>query len=213
MGAELADRTVLGTQSSAAVLAADGVVIRDRFLSPGARRALVRCAAARRAAGSFRPAHVGHGADRVRREEVRGDWIAWLEPPARAAECRLLSQLEALRLELNRAAWLGLFDLELHYAWYPPGASYARHLDQPRGRHARRVSMVLYLNESWRPEDGGALRIHAGERSQDILPLGGRLVLFSSPTCEHEVLPTAKPRWSLSGWFRTRDAAPYDLRL
>ena len=58
-----------------------------------------------------------------------------------------------------RARILGLLDLEIHYAWYPPGAAYARHVDRPHGRSARRVSLALYLNERRSPADGGALRI------------------------------------------------------
>ena len=75
------------------------------------------------------------------------------------AERLLLEELEQLRLELNREAFLGLFELELHYAWYPPGAGYARHVDQPRGGTQRQVSLVLYLNAEWQPLAGGALRI------------------------------------------------------
>ena len=60
---------------------------------------------------------------------------------------------------LNREAFLGLFELEMHYAWYPPGAGYARHIDQPHGSGQRRVSLVLYLNRRWRAGDGGELKI------------------------------------------------------
>jgi len=72
-----------------------------------------------------------------------------------AAEQSLLLGFEQLRLQLNRDLFLGLFELESHYAWYPPGAAYARHVDQPYGRSARRVSLVLYLNENWDQHAGG----------------------------------------------------------
>jgi SM-20-related protein len=111
-----------------------------------------------------------------------------------------------LRARLNESAYLGLLDLEIHYAWYPPGAAYARHVDRPRGRAARRVSLALYLNEHRSPADGGALRIQADDgRLRDIEPLGGRLVLFLSEAREHEVLPTHLPRLALTGWFRGRE--------
>jgi SM-20-related protein len=117
-----------------------------------------------------------------------------------------LEQLEQLRLELNREAGLGLFELELHYAWYPPGAGYARHVDQPQGRAQRRVSLVLYLNEDWTPAAGGELRIFdAADGHRDIEPLAGRLVCFLTTGREHAVLPTQRDRLSISGWFRTRD--------
>lgn len=192
---------ILGAEAPA-VLATGGVSILDGYLSDEARRALARSAEARAAA--FRPAQIGSGAERQRREDVRGDEIAWLEPPFTTAEHALLARLEALRLALNEAALLGLFELELHYARYPAGARYERHLDQPRGRGTRRVTLVLYLNEAWDASDGGELRIEANGCARDVLPIGGRLVLFSSGACEHEVLPARRPRLSLTGWFRTR---------
>jgi SM-20-related protein len=117
-----------------------------------------------------------------------------------------LAELERLRLELNREAMLGLFELELHYAWYPPGAGYARHVDQPLGRAQRRVSVVLYLNQDWTPEAGGELRIFdAADGHRDIEPIAGRLVFFLTPGREHAVLPTQRDRLSVSGWFRHRE--------
>jgi SM-20-related protein len=111
-----------------------------------------------------------------------------------------------LRLELNAHALLGLFELELHYAWYPPGAGYERHVDQPQGRVQRLVSLVLYLNEGWAPEAGGELRIFdAAGGHRDIAPVAGRLVCFLTPGREHAVLPTQRDRLSVSGWFRARD--------
>lgn len=117
-----------------------------------------------------------------------------------------MDRLEGLRLELNREAYLGLFELELHYALYPPGAGYARHVDQPHGATHRKVSLVLYLNADWRPADGGVLRMHkANTQILDIEPLGGRLVCFLTPGREHQVLPARRDRLSISGWFRGRE--------
>jgi SM-20-related protein len=107
---------------------------------------------------------------------------------------------------LNGATMLGLFDTELHYAWYPRGAGYQRHVDQPQGRVQRQVSLVLYLNEGWEPAAGGELRIFdAGDGHRDIEPIAGRLVCFFTPGREHAVLPTQRERLSVSGWFRIRD--------
>jgi SM-20-related protein len=101
---------------------------------------------------------------------------------------------------------LGLFDLELHYAWYPPGMAYQRHVDQPFGTSTRQVSLVLYLNEAWGDEVGGELRFYEKDGTRrDIAPLGGRLVCFRTPGREHGVLPASRDRYSLSGWFRLRD--------
>ena len=141
-----------------------------------------------------------------RREEIRGDFTCWMGLPLWPAEQALMDELERLRLDLNREAMLGLFELELHYAWYPRGAGYARHVDQPQGREQRKVSMVLYLNEGWAPGAGGELRIFGMPGGpQDIQPLAGRMVCFLSAGREHAVLPTQRDRLSVSGWFRTRE--------
>ena len=184
----------------------DGPSVRDQFLAPSQIRALLDCARLRRARGDFEAARIGAGRSLQRREDIRGDSICWITPPLWPAEQTLLEQLEQLRLELNREGGLGLFELELHYAWYPPGAGYARHVDQPQGRAQRRVSLVLYLNEGWTPAAGGELRIFdTADRHRDIEPLAGRLVCFLTPGREHAVLPTQRDRLSISGWFRTRD--------
>jgi SM-20-related protein len=190
-------------------LRAEGMAVRDGFLSLSAWRSLAACAATRRAHGDFAAARVGAGRTLERREEIRGDFTCWLTPPLFDPEVRLLEMLERLRLELNRGGIPGLFDLELHYAWYPPGAGYARHLDRPQKRDARVVSLVLYLNEDWTTGDGGALRCFDGVGPpRDIQPIGGRLVAFLSEGFEHAVLPARRPRLSLTGWFRGREELP-----
>jgi SM-20-related protein len=191
-----------------ALTADDGISVRDRFLAPAQVRALVECAQLRRERGDFVAARIGSERDRSlqRREEIRGDSTCWIIPPLLPAEDTLLEDLERLRLELNAQAMLGLFELELHYAWYPPGAGYARHVDQPRGSSQRRVSLVLYLNEDWSPAAGGELRIFdAAGRHRDIEPIAGRLVCFLTPGREHAVLATQQARLSISGWFRARE--------
>ncbi len=180
--------------------------VRDGFLTPQQVGALVNCAQMRRERGDFVAARIGAGRARERRAEIRGDSICWVSEPLFAPEGELLESLEELRLQLNRSAFLGLFESEWHYAWYPPGAGYARHVDQPHGRDQRRVSLVLYLNEHWQSSDGGVLRIFTDDgRYTDIEPLGGRVVAFLSERREHAVMPTLRGRLSLTGWFRSRE--------
>ena len=184
----------------------DGLSVRDRFLAASQIRALADCARLRRARGDFDAARIGGGPSLRRREDIRGDSTCWITPPLWPAEQALLGELERLRLQLNRESLLGLFEVELHYAWYPTGAGYERHVDQPQGRVQRRVSLVLYLNEDWTPEAGGELRIFdEADGHRDIAPVAGRLVCFLTPGREHAVLPTQRDRLSVSGWFRTRD--------
>ena len=189
--------------SESGALVGDGIFVRDDFLGSARVRELIECARIRKARGEFAGGRIG-GVLRVRRDEIRGDDTCWLEEPLFAAERLLLADMEQLRLELNGEAYLGLFDLEMHYAWYPPGAGYARHVDQPQGREDRVVSVVLYLNESWMPADGGQLRLFDAETARDVEPLAGRLVAFVTAGREHAVLPTQKERLSVTGWFRRR---------
>jgi len=187
-------------------LRADGISVGDDFLQPPEVRAIAECAALRRARGEFVEARIGADASLQRRDDVRGDLICWLGGALFPVETQVLGALERLRLCLNEGAYLGLLDLEIHYAWYPPGAAYARHVDRPRGHSARRVSLALYLNERCSPADGGVLRIQGDDgRFRDIGPVGGRLVLFLSESRQHEVLPTQVTRLSLTGWFRGRE--------
>jgi len=182
-----------------------GVAVRDGFLTQSRCQSLIDCAHRRRERGDFAPARIG-GDTVQRRAEIRGDSICWIRAPLLPAERSLLADFELLRLALNRTLLLGLFDLELHYALYPPGAGYDRHVDQPQGRQQRQVSLVLYLNPGWAPQSGGELRIfHEADRAEVIEPLGGRLVTFLSAGREHAVLATHRERLSVSGWFRTRD--------
>jgi SM-20-related protein len=187
-------------------LIASGISIRDQFVSASEVRRLQKCADDRQSRGDFAAGRIGTRARAQRREDVRGDFTCWLREPFHEAESALLDRLEDLRLELNREAYLGLFELELHYALYPPGAGYARHVDQPQGTTQRKVSLVLYLNEQWNPRDGGVLRMHdANTQVLDIEPLGGRLVCFLTSGREHQVLPARRDRLSISGWFRARE--------
>ena len=192
--------------SASAELRASGISIRDQFASAADVLALRECAQARETRGDFAPARVG-GQGRERRVgAIRGDLTCWLSDPLLPPERSLLDRMEALRLQLNRDAFLGLFALELHYARYPAGAAYSRHVDQPRGSTRRRLSMVLYLNPGWQSADGGVLRIHSSDESfVDVEPIAGRLVCFLTAGREHEVLQARRERLSISGWYRGRE--------
>jgi SM-20-related protein len=199
-----------GAHSSvSADLSATGISIRDQFASAAEVLALRECARTRESRGDFVPARVGRQGAERRRENIRGDFTCWLNEPLLPPERLLLKRMEELRRQLNRDAYLGLFELELHYARYPAGAAYSRHVDQPQGSTQRRVSLVLYLNPGWQLTDGGVLRIHhADERFVDIEPIAGRLVCFLTSGREHEVLEARCERLSISGWFRGRPEAP-----
>ena len=119
------------------------------------------------------------------------------------------AQNDELRQALNQAFYLGLADYESHFAHYPPGAFYQKHLDRFRDDDRRTVSAVLYLNDDWQADQGGALRLYPdGGEPLDVLPEAGTLVLFMSADLPHEVLPATRERLSLTGWFRRRGSGP-----
>ncbi len=147
--------------------------------------------------------------DRRLHESLRNDRIVWIDPDDDATRW-YFAWIESLRIELNRTLFLGLFDYECHFAWYPAGSFYGRHLDAFRGRRSRRVSTVLYLNHKWTEDDGGSLMLYqqdepeAGEAAavRTVVPVHGRLVVFLSEDVPHEVQPAQRSRYSIAGWFR-----------
>ncbi|WMI99658.1 2OG-Fe(II) oxygenase [Pseudomonas chlororaphis subsp. aurantiaca] len=164
----------------------------------------------RAAEGELAPAAVGRGPAQEIREGIRGDHIQWLEPDQ--ADCcdTYLGLMDSLREALNRGLFLGLEDFESHFALYPPGAFYLKHVDRFRDDDRRMVSAVIYLNQDWLPEQGGQLRMYLdGETEYDVDPAGGRLVVFLSGEVPHEVLPATRERLSLTGWFRRRGNEPF----
>jgi SM-20-related protein len=146
---------------------------------------------------------------------LRGDNTCWLtNDTTHFAEQHYLASMYTLQSALNQTFYLGLDSIESHFAIYPIGAYYKKHLDQFMSElykkdAVRQVSSVLYLNEHWLAEDGGQLRLYLDEnkadQTLDISPIGGTLVLFMSSRFYHEVLPAKRERMSVTGWFKTRD--------
>lgn len=164
----------------------------------------------RDAEGELNPAGVGRGAAQEVREAIRGDQIQWIDPGQAEACDRYLELMDNLRQAINQGLFLGLEDFECHFALYSPGAFYRRHLDRFRDDDRRMVSVVLYLNERWQPEDGGQLRMFLADNVEhDVQPEAGSLVVFLSGEVPHEVLPANRERLSLTGWFRRRGNDPF----
>lgn len=162
--------------------------------------------------GEFHPALIGRGVTEKRVAEVRGDRIKWLEKDElTAAQAIYFDFLEQLREHLSNYFRIGLPWFECHLATYPVGSFYTRHLDQFRETNNRIFSVILYLNEDWKPEDGGQLRIWEDGQHIDILPIMGRLVCFRSDVVEHEVLKTKQTRYSITGWLRRDEPTPVFL--
>ena len=190
-------------------LADQGWSQQDAFLPDALIAQLATECRARDAAGKLAAAAIGRGDGQAVREGIRGDRIQWIEPGQCEACDQYLAALDTLRRLINRSLYLGLEDFEGHFALYPPGAFYQKHLDRFRDDDRRTVSAVFYLNRDWPAAQGGELRLYLpDERTLDLLPLAGRLVVFLSGEFPHEVLPASHERLSLTGWFRRRGDAP-----
>jgi len=196
-------------------IAEHGFCVIDNFLPEATVAALANEAQLLKQTATMQEAGIGREHLAVNKT-IRGDSIYWLnEDDATEAQKSYFEQMESLRLNLNQHLYIGLFGLESHLAVYPVGAFYKRHLDcfatTDPNKPQRKISCIVYLNQDWQPEDGGQLRLYLNEtdelnneQSMDILPVAGRAVVFLSDTFHHEVLPAARERVSLTGWFFTR---------
>jgi SM-20-related protein len=186
-----------------------GFVVVDDFLPKATIQALHQQAKSLQRDGSLHQAAVGKGANKLIANKLRGDSIYWLDNDTdSSAQSDYLARMEQLRTAFNQHFFMGLFEFETHFAVYPAGGVYHKHLDQFKGQHERQISAILYLNQDWQKDDGGELRLYlngtADDTHIDIMPVGGRLILFLSAKFLHEVLPANRERISLTGWFRTR---------
>jgi SM-20-related protein len=164
----------------------------------------------------FRAAGIGRSGGYAVRADIRSDHIRWLdEQVLTPAQKVYWDAIEELRQTLNSELFLSLESFESHFAVYPPGAAYQKHLDRFSDADERTISCTLYLNQDWQAEDGGQLRLYLQENELiaegeltggylEVLPNAGTCVLFRSDTFFHEVLPANRIRFSLTGWFRRR---------
>ncbi len=171
----------------------------DAALAATLRNDLLRL----RETGALREASVGHGANKTVSRDIRGDSTLWLDDPRCGDAARgFLRELDGMRAQLNRLLYLGLSEVEAHYASYPVGAFYKLHRDRFRDSDARRISLVSYLNDAWEAEDGGALRILLANGGEHLVsPQAATSIVFLSEL-EHEVLPARRERLSIAAWMR-----------
>lgn len=156
-----------------------------------------------KASGQFSRAGTGQRAAHEVRNLIRRDEICWLEESqANPVQQQLWETINALKQAFNRVLYMGLRDFEGHYASYPEGGFYTKHVDSFQHDPARVVSLILYLNQGWQAKDGGHLRVHHEGTVTDIEPTAGKLVCFLSHELEHEVLLNHETRLSFSGWFK-----------
>lgn len=183
-------------------LSEHGYALADQFLSQKEVRDILELDHFSKGTEQFKKAAIGKNHGLQINEAIRGDYIQWLNKNTSPPAVKLyLDRLQNLLGFLNQSLFLSLKDFEVHMTIYPVGSFYKRHLDQFKKDDHRKLSVICYLNQDWKEEHGGQLRMHLGENSKDILPLGGRLVCFRSDKIEHEVLPATRERLSLTGWI------------
>lgn len=179
----------------------------DDFFSSEEVEVLRNSLLAKYDADRFKKSAMGNRTNEEIDKTIRGDFILWMdEHNANEAEQLFFEKINEMVTYLNRTCFLGILHKEFHYAVYPKGTYYKRHLDTFQNDDRRKLSIVCYLNEdNWLPENGGELTIYTENQDLDILPLPGRIVVFESQVLEHEVkVVKASERLSITGWLKTR---------
>lgn len=137
--------------------------------------------------------------------DIRNDSIYWLDASSDdlgQIDIMVLMHLDNLKDHLRSFFRISISEFECHYAVYKPGQFYKRHTDTTSINNKRVFSFVIYLNEVWGEEDGGQIVGYQDDKTLfNVLPLSGNILIFKSDI-EHEVLPTQKNRYSLTGWYR-----------
>lgn len=156
----------------------------------------------------FTKAGIGALYDHTIQHEIRGDYTYWLDEHRDTSIDSFWKLVDEMVYVLKRYCFLSLSGFEFHFANYPPGAKYKKHLDQFNGRNNRLITLVIYLNPDWQKGDGGELEVFLKDGSSlCIEPLAQRCVMFKSVEVPHRVLESYKNRYSLSGWLLNQPAA------
>lgn len=152
----------------------------------------------------LKQAGIGKNAEHLTNTDIRSDFIYWLDENDTELQSLFFHFIPELTQALNRRFYLGLKEHEFHLALYPPGSFYKKHRDAFKSDDARKITVLLYLNQNWKQEDGGELILYKDDNSSlTIEPLGGRLLVFESEM-EHEVLLSKANRYSLTGWIKNK---------
>ena len=159
----------------------------------------------------FHQAAIGNSQNEQIVKSVRGDKIRWIDESKKSkTEEIFFEKINDFILYLNMTCYMGIEESEFHYAIYPEGTFYQRHVDAFKNDDRRTLSIVLYLNdEEWKDEYGGQLALYLPdenntEKELNVLPLAGRIAIFDSKTIPHEVKKVNRPRYSITGWLKTR---------
>ena len=180
-----------------------GYFVRDDLFLPDIISNLLQFAHQKYEYGEFKKAAIGRQLKKTKIDSIRGDEIQWIENWSEAESLNtyglfLQQFLDALRVSLR----IPLKRFEGHFAYYPIGKHYVRHIDQHAKTQHRQVTCILYLSD-WKPENQGELVMYLPNGgSLEVAPKAGRFVCFLSGLIPHEVKTTQAPRWSITSWMR-----------
>ena len=133
---------------------------------------------------------------------IRSDHILWINDHLDIAQ-QHIDTLKQLSNTLNRSFYLGINDIEAHFACYNAGEFYALHRDNPQGKNGRMISTVYYLHEQWHEDWGGQLHLQdKNNQWHTIQPQPNRIAMFQSDLL-HEVIEAKHQRLSITAWLRS----------
>ena len=133
---------------------------------------------------------------------IRSDHILWINEELTIAQ-QHIDALKQLSQILNYSFYLGIQDVEAHFAYYNAGEFYALHRDNPQGKNGRMISTVYYLHQEWQDDWGGKLRLQDKNNVwHTIDPQPNRIAMFQSDLL-HEVLEAKHQRLSITAWLRS----------
>ncbi len=158
--------------------------------------------------GEMHQSGIGNKEDFKKNILFRGDKIKWLiDNSEDEFEAIIQKKFGNFIQHLNSTCYTAINQFESHYASYEPKSCYKRHLDQFKNNNDRKYSIILYLNQNWKKEDGGVLSLYPENAEQiDIAPVEGRIVFFRSDEMEHEVHPSfTRTRESIAGWMKIKN--------
>lgn len=134
--------------------------------------------------------------------KIRSDHILWIHEDLSIAQQHTQTLL-ALAEQFNQTFYLGIREVEAHFASYQAGSFYALHRDNPQQKNDRVISTVYYLHPEWQADWGGQLRLQDKHGAWHIIePHPNRIAIFQSDLL-HEVLPATQQRLSITAWLRS----------
>lgn len=153
--------------------------------------------------GAMTPAGIGNEKMKDSNQKMRSDKISWLDKSNKNVyEQEFLELAEDLIGHLNSTCYTGINSYEFHYAVYEEGSFYKKHIDRFKSDDKRKFSLINYLNEDWKEENGGQLFLYQDDQVQTIQPESKTAVFFKSDEMEHEVTLCNRSRMSISGWLK-----------